>query len=240
MILPNDIAPLPLFADLDGEMLGRIAHRCADVRAKADEYLVHEGEICNFYVLLSGRLELTKRLQKIEPVMAVRRAPGDYFGEVPLLMGSPAICNLRAVTPSRLMSLAPQDFRWLYHAAPPFAAKLTLTMQERLAGIAEVAAQEPVAQAVVVGRCLDRACHDIRDFLARNHILFEFLDVDDPEAARAIPEFGEYRDACPLVSVVGGPLLVAPSVRRLAQAFDIPTEARAPDYDLAIVGGGPC
>ena len=239
MILPNDIAPLPLFADLDGEMLGRIAHRCADVRAKADEYLVHEGEICNFYVLLSGRLELTKRLQKIEPVMAVRRAPGDYFGEVPLLMGSPALCNLRAVTPSRLMSLAPQDFRWLYHAAPPFAAKLTLTMQERLAGIAEVAAQEPVAQAVVVGRCLDRACHDIRDFLARNHILFEFLDVDDPEAARAIPEFGEYRDACPLVSVVGGPLLVAPSVRRLAQAFDIPTEARAPDYDLAIVGGGP-
>ena len=242
MITADDLAPLALFADLDPETLGRIAQRAGDVRANAGEYLVHEGEICSFYVLLSGRLELTKYAHRVERKLGVRELPGDYFGEVPNLIATVAFCNLRAVAPSRLMSLDPQEFRWLFHCSDTFATRVSRSVQERLAGVQEFASEGAAAQAVVVGLPVDKACHDIRDFLARNHVAFEFLDVGDPSVVRVIPEFERYRDDCPLVKVEGpdGPrLLVKPGMRELATALDIGTSPCAAEYDVAIVGGGP-
>jgi thioredoxin reductase (NADPH) len=239
MILADELAPLPIFADLDAETLARVAHHAADVRARDGEYLVHEGEICNFYVLLSGRLELTKRLANIERIVGIRETPGDYFGEVPLMLGTVTICNLRAIAPSRLMSIEAQEFRHLFRSAPAFAARVAASSQERLAGIQEMAAEQREAAAIVVGREHDRACHDVRDFLARNHISFEYLDIGDPLAARSIPHFERYANSCPLVKVDDGPVLVEPTMRELADAFGLPTKPRAPLYDVAIVGGGP-
>jgi thioredoxin reductase (NADPH) len=239
MVTAQELAALPIFADLEPDDLERVAHRCADVHAIAGEYLVHEGELTNFYVLLSGKIELTRRMREIEPVLVIRDTPGDYFGEIPLLLGSAALVNCRAATSSRLASLDPQAFRWLYRCAPAFAQRVSASVYERLAGVQELAADQPPATAIVVGQSRDRACHDLRDFLARNHVPFEFFEIDDPAAAKFIPDFERHRDRCPLVQIYDGPLLEQPTPRELAEALHLATRPAATDYDVAIIGGGP-
>jgi thioredoxin reductase (NADPH) len=79
MIDVAEIAGFPIFADAPPAAVELASRYAADVHVAAGEYLVHEGEVCSFYVLLSGKLELTKRLRDIERVLIPREAPGDYF-----------------------------------------------------------------------------------------------------------------------------------------------------------------
>jgi len=239
MVTPEELAVLPVFADLEAAVLERVAHRCGDVHVRPGEYVVHEGELTNFYVLLSGRMELTRRMRDIEPVLVTRETPGDYFGEIPLLLGSAALVNYRAAVASRLASLDPQEFRWLYQVAAPFAQRVSSSVFERLAGVQELGAKQAAAAAIVVGRTLDRACHDLRDFLARSHVPFEFFEIDDPSVAGLIPDFERHRDRCPLVKISDDLLLEEPTTRELADALHMTTRPAAADYDVAIVGGGP-
>ncbi|MEM6456726.1 MAG: FAD-dependent oxidoreductase [Acidobacteriota bacterium] len=85
--------------------------------------------------------------------------------------------------------------------------------------------------------------HALKDFLARNHVPYRFLDVERDDEALALlgPSDDEAaRDAqLPLVLLPDGPRLTAPSTRDVAQHLGLRTQAAAPFYDLAIVGGGP-
>ncbi|MCG8455690.1 MAG: FAD-dependent oxidoreductase [Holophagales bacterium] len=78
--------------------------------------------------------------------------------------------------------------------------------------------------------------HALKDFLARNHVPYRFLDVEESPEAAALAE-GEAR--LPLALLADGRQLVAPTAAELAEALGLRTRAEEPFYDLAIVGGGP-
>jgi thioredoxin reductase (NADPH) len=93
----------------------------------------------------------------------------------------------------------------------------------------------------VVGyRWSDRS-HEIKTFLARNHIHYEWLDVDHNEEAIKLCEAANAMAAAelPLVLLPDREPLRAPSTRELATALDLHTTADKPLYDLCIVGAGP-
>jgi len=239
MIDVDEIEPLPIFSDAPRTALARACRYAADVHVGAGEYLVHEGEICNFYVLLAGKLELTKRLRDIERVLVSRTTPGDYFGEIPILLGATAFCNLRAVTAVRAMCLDPQAFRDLYAAAPTFAATVFASVQERISGVQAFAATEVSPAVTVVGRCLENECHEIRDFLASAHVAFDFIRRDEAAAADVIGGAAGPEDGGPFVRVRDGRLMVRPTIREIAEAVGLGVRPAAGDYDVAIIGGGP-
>ena len=54
---------------------------------------------------------------------------GEYFGELPLLLGAPALASLRALEPSRVARLDVTDFAELFSACEHFSSELTRTMQ---------------------------------------------------------------------------------------------------------------
>ena len=62
MITPDLLKKKSLFASLPEEDLARLAQAAADVHLESDEWLVREGERLHFFVLLEGRLELSKEL----------------------------------------------------------------------------------------------------------------------------------------------------------------------------------
>jgi thioredoxin reductase (NADPH) len=239
MIELDDVRGLYVFAGLSEEALRRVTARGADLWVHAQEYLVHEGEVASFYVLLTGKVELTKRQRQIERVLTVRSTPGDYFGEIPLLIAGTTFANLRTVEPSRLLRLEADDFRRLVAESPAFAARMIDSMRERVAGVQQVTVEDSPVTAVVAGRRWDPACHDLRDFLARNHVSFDYYDIDDPAAVAFFPDFERRRDHCPLVQIYAGPLLENPTPRALAEALHIATIPKQHQYDVAIVGGGP-
>lgn len=92
----------------------------------------------------------------------------------------------------------------------------------------------------VVGHRWSDRSHEIKTFLARNHVPYVWLDVERDEEARRLHELaGNEPDDLPLVLVPDGETLRSPSTLDVAAALGLRTEAQQPLYDLCIVGGGP-
>ncbi|WP_299432207.1 FAD-dependent oxidoreductase [uncultured Meiothermus sp.] len=80
--------------------------------------------------------------------------------------------------------------------------------------------------------------HALKDFLARNHVPYQTLDLETmPEAQELYSKMGEVK--LPVVLLPDGNRLESPSVVQLAQRIGLKTRADNPFYDLVIVGGGP-
>jgi thioredoxin reductase (NADPH) len=93
--------------------------------------------------------------------------------------------------------------------------------------------------AVVGHRWSDRT-HDIKTFLARNHVPYRWYDVErDAEGQRLSGLAQATADDLPLVLVPDRDALRCPSTVDLAGALGLSTRAQQPLYDLCIVGGGP-
>jgi thioredoxin reductase (NADPH) len=92
---------------------------------------------------------------------------------------------------------------------------------------------------VVGDRWSDRT-HELKTFLARNHVPYRWHDVErDEEGARLFGLAGGERADLPLVLVPDRDPLRAPSLRDAAAALGLHVEAQHPLYDVCIVGGGP-
>jgi len=92
---------------------------------------------------------------------------------------------------------------------------------------------------VVGNRWSDRA-HDIKTFLARNHVPYRWYDVERDAEGQRLRDLASASDNdLPLVLVPEGDTLRAPSTIDLASALGLRTRAEQPLYDVCIVGGGP-
>lgn len=82
--------------------------------------------------------------------------------------------------------------------------------------------------------------HEIKLFLARNHVPYRWYDVErDAEATRLVELAGASPEDLPLVLIPDGATLRAPTTLALADALGLRTSASQPLYDVCIVGGGP-
>ena len=99
---------------------------------------------------------------------------------------------------------------------------------------------DDTAEVRVVGHRWSDRSHEVKTFLARNHVPYRWLDVERDDGAQQLVELAqaEPRDL-PLVLVPDGETLRTPSTLELADALGLRTRAEQPLYDLCIVGGGP-
>ena len=238
MITPADLADVPLFAAIPHALRARVAARSADVRANAGEWITYEGDPAYFWTLLEGEVERVKTVAGVE-VQLTTFDPGEYFGEVPLMLGTESFAAMRALRPSRLMRTESADFHHLLTESAEAAALIAQTLSRRVTFISDAWTARNPTQATIVGDRLDMACHDVRDFLARNQIAFEWLDPSDPEDAEFIPVPARDAKRYPIVMLADGRVLEVPDNRELACALNLPIAPRAASYDLVIVGGGP-
>lgn len=92
----------------------------------------------------------------------------------------------------------------------------------------------------VVGHRWSDRSHDLKEFLARNHVPYRWYDVErDPEAQRLVDLADTDPLGLPLVLIPDRDPLLSPSTLELADAIGLRTKAEQPLYDLCIVGGGP-
>jgi thioredoxin reductase (NADPH) len=91
----------------------------------------------------------------------------------------------------------------------------------------------------VVGHRWSRESHDARDFLARNQVPFQWLDVEREDEARRLLAAAEGDGVLPLVLFPDGDSLHGPTITELAERTGVLRRAERPFYDLVIVGGGP-
>jgi thioredoxin reductase (NADPH) len=238
MIAPEELAEVPLFAAAPPPLRARLALRAAEVRVATGEWFTHEGDAPYLWTVLEGEVERIRVIDGKE-VQLTTFDPGEYFGEVPIVMGTDAFASMRALRPSRLMRTDPADFQRLISESPDAAALVARTMVRRVQFIGEAFSATSPLRATIVGSRLDVACHGTRDFLSRNQIAFDWLDPNDPADASVIPEAARASEPGPVVLFSGGRVLHGPDNRELARALGLAVEPASNRYDVVIVGGGP-
>jgi thioredoxin reductase (NADPH) len=92
----------------------------------------------------------------------------------------------------------------------------------------------------VAGTLWSASSHDVKDFLARNRIPYQWLDIElDQEAEALIRSLYPDQVQLPVVFFPDGEVLANPDDLSLAGKIGLQTQAEQPFYDLIIVGGGP-
>lgn len=92
----------------------------------------------------------------------------------------------------------------------------------------------------VAGTLWSPQSHQVKDFLARNRIPYQWLDIESDEQSRELVESvseGDHR--LPVVFFPDGATAIQPDYRELAEKVGLQTQASQPFYDLIIVGAGP-
>ena len=157
-----------------------MAKVAADVHLRTGEYAVHEGEDRALFAVVSGKIEVTKKMQGVEQSVGLRLT-GTVFGEVPITLGTAFPASFRAAEPSRVMRLDARQYYTLAAAAPDISLAVGALARERLGGLQGLAAKPPVPQVTVIGHRWDTACHELRRFLTTNQVIFDWLTPDAPE-----------------------------------------------------------
>ncbi len=92
----------------------------------------------------------------------------------------------------------------------------------------------------VAGTLWSPTSHAVKDFLSRNQIPYQWLDIESDSVAKELVEGAIKGEAkLPVVFFPDGSFLAEPDNRSLAERVGLQTQATQPFYDLIIVGAGP-
>jgi thioredoxin reductase (NADPH) len=96
------------------------------------------------------------------------------------------------------------------------------------------------APVTIVGHRWSERSHELKTFLARNYVPYEWLDLERDDEARRLHDLAHALPTdLPLVLIADAEPLRSPTPRDVANALGLRTSAEKPLYDLCIVGGGP-
>ena len=106
------------------------------------------------------------------------------------------------------------------------------------------ASYHPAFQGIrVLGTRWSPRSYELRDFLARSHVPYQWIDVElsagDPETKRLLDALGPEASKLPVVLFPDGAKLLEGAPTEVAKKVGLRTVAQTSFYDLAIVGGGP-
>jgi thioredoxin reductase (NADPH) len=238
MLTADDVRAIPLFATLSGPDLERLAGSAADVYLCTGEFAVHEGGERALYAVIAGKIEVLKLIDGIERTLGWR-GPGAIFGEVPLTLGTPFPGAYRASLPSRVMRIDAQQYYALAATALDISLKVSALARERIGGLQGLAAEAPKPRVTVFGQQWNNASADLRRFLARNQIPYEWVMPDSPDLAKQWPAERPVDAECPALLLSDGTVLTRANARHIAERLGLQTRPGIGNYDTVVIGGGP-
>ena len=233
MLTIEELASIPLYSKLPARELEHLAKRAADISLSAGEYAVHEGEERALFVLLAGKIEVTKRIDGMERAIGWR-VPGKIFGEVPIALGGPFLGSYRAVEPSRVIRVEAQQYYAIAAVSPEIPEAIGALARERIGGLQGLAAEAPKAQVTKLSGTAGTAPATACACSSRNQIVFDWMTPDAPELAVRWPGPRPAEVDCPALRLADGTTLVRPQAREVARLVGLQTSARAADYDTVI------
>jgi len=100
--------------------------------------------------------------------------------------------------------------------------------------------QPPFDGIRVIGNRWSPHSHQTKDFLARNQVPYQWMDIELSEEAQQLAAYANCDKLhLPLILLSDGSSLMQPTNIQIAEKIGLRTQAEKPFYDLIIVGGGP-
>jgi thioredoxin reductase (NADPH) len=243
VITADDVSRIAIFAELSEDDRAQLARAAADIALAPGEFAAEQGSERALFGLIEGCIEAVQTVDGVERIVG-RREPGDIFGEVPITLGTVFPVGFRACEESRVMRIEPRNYHSVASTAPDVALEVGRLAGHRMSGPGGLQglASDPVPpRAIVVGERTDAECTEVRHFLDRNQVVFEWLTSETPNIEERWDGPGPVPapEDQPAVRVIGGKMVIRPQLRRLAELLGLGTEPESATYDVVIVGAGP-
>lgn len=227
------------FPSLDESQVDAIGH-CTGVlltQYQAGQVLFHCGERdFKFFVIKSGEVEIRDETGD-EPKIVVIHKRGEFTGDVAQLTGAPSVVTAIARTDCDVYEMSPGALRSVLNRCPDLG---DVILQAFIARRQLLVKSRDFTGLRVIGSRYSRDTFRIRDFLARNRILFTWLDLEaDPQVDQLLRAFVVTEAETPVVACGRMLLLRNPPNSELASAIGIRKPLEQTVYDLAVVGAGP-
>jgi thioredoxin reductase (NADPH) len=92
----------------------------------------------------------------------------------------------------------------------------------------------------IAGTLWSLPSHQVKDFLTRHQIPYQWLDIEKDSITRQLVEgLSSEVTKLPVVFFPDGKTLIQPDLRELAEKVGLQTRAALPFYDIIVVGSGP-
>ncbi len=131
----------PLFEALTEEDTKALRARVANVEIRRGDRLFAEGDAGDkLYVILDGKIKLTRAAPDGRENLLSVHGPGEMFGELSLFDPSPRTASAAAVTDVRLAALAHDDLRLWLASRPEVSMHMLRALAQRLRRINDVKA----------------------------------------------------------------------------------------------------
>jgi signal transduction histidine kinase len=135
MLCTEELLQLELFQKLPQTRLEWICDRATQIQLAVGDRLVREGDPpTGFFVLMAGRLDVTRLSEGIDMPIGQHQAPA-FFGEAPLLTEEPISVSLHAVSDCRIYQISGADFLTLLHECRDFERCIFRAVASRVRGL---------------------------------------------------------------------------------------------------------
>jgi CRP/FNR family transcriptional regulator, cyclic AMP receptor protein len=120
---------IPLFAELEDDVLERIAAIAVEVQVQAGQVLARPYEHgSGMFVIEEGTVAVEARGGK-----SIQLGPGEFVGELALLVpDSTRVARVRATTPVVCLAISRADFAELLHSEPRIGVAMLPVLARRL------------------------------------------------------------------------------------------------------------
>jgi putative nucleotidyltransferase with HDIG domain len=119
---PTVLRRMDFFSDMPEGHLRLVAGVARQRRFRAGQIIFEEDSAADtFFIIRSGKVRITKRLENGDENPLAAEGPGGVFGEIALLDEGPRTATARAVEPTSLLEISRNDFRVLLKKAPLLA-----------------------------------------------------------------------------------------------------------------------
>lgn len=234
--------PVLLAVDDDTAVLGAVVR---DLRVRYGErYRVHRAG--SGAEALDTLLDLRRRGQTAALVLADQRMPGmtgiELLREAIRIFPQVKRVLLTAYADTDVAIRAINEVRLDHYLLKPWSPpeeQLYPVLDDLLADW-QANAAAPANGIRLVGHRWSAHGHRLRDFLARNLVPFDWLDMETSDEARQLLDaVGATGAAFPVLILPDGAWLERPDTMEVARRIGLRTRAKAEVYDLIIAGGGP-
>ena len=210
-------------------------HRLGRIRTYAEgEVVVEAGDpMDSFVYVLEGEIEVVDPRSR-NRLMESSIGPTQFMGEIAFLNAGANILPMRAAKPTRTLEVPRQAMLDLMARVPELSDHVIGVFSARRRRQFEL----KNSAVKLIGADRDAAVQKVEQFLSRNRIPFESLDLDGSDSETlAVCNLTGHR---PSVILGQDRVLDDPTPRKVAQYLHLDLDVcRETLYDLLIVGGGP-
>ncbi len=227
------------FPTLDQSLIDDLS-RCSSVTTKTyrdGQTLFSVGDRdFKFFIVKSGEVEIVDHSGD-QPKTVTVHLKGQFTGDVSHLTGNPAVVSAVARGDTEVYEVSGDTLRRILNQCPTAG---DIILQAFIARRQLLRASADFTGLRVIGSRYSPDTFRVRDFLAKNRVLFTWTDVEtDPNVDLLLKGFGVSEADTPVVACSSMLLLRNPSNRELADRIGIRRPVEQTLYDLIVVGAGP-